>query len=184
MVTTPPFEPTAERPDPVQQPTRGGLMPVVLTEVGVDHLARRARSARRRRWPGRYRRRDLRRPRRILRRARAGRSHRFGGCRKPPASGGRGHRAAVLAASRARWPRAGAPHEQRHLRGSVAGGGGARGPYGRRRTSRTCPERPSSCSRWESTCRRWRPVRRPWVSVGAAPGAGRQGRGLGHAERG
>lgn len=28
------FEPTAERPDPTKQPTRGGLMPVVLSEVG------------------------------------------------------------------------------------------------------------------------------------------------------
>ena len=34
MVAPPLFEPTAERPDPVKQPTRGGLMPVVLTEVG------------------------------------------------------------------------------------------------------------------------------------------------------
>ena len=28
------FEPTAERPDPVKQPTRGALMPTVLSEVG------------------------------------------------------------------------------------------------------------------------------------------------------
>jgi len=34
MVAPPLFEPTADRPDPVKQPTRGGLMPVVLTEVG------------------------------------------------------------------------------------------------------------------------------------------------------
>jgi N-acetylmuramoyl-L-alanine amidase len=34
MVAPPLFEPTEERPDPVKQPTRGGLMPVVLTEVG------------------------------------------------------------------------------------------------------------------------------------------------------
>ena len=34
MVAPPLFEPTTERPDPVKQPTRGGLMPVVLAEVG------------------------------------------------------------------------------------------------------------------------------------------------------
>ena len=34
MVAPPLFEPTAERPDPLRQPTRGGLMPVVLAEVG------------------------------------------------------------------------------------------------------------------------------------------------------
>jgi N-acetylmuramoyl-L-alanine amidase len=34
MVAPTLFEPTAERPDPVKQPTRGGLMPVVLTEAG------------------------------------------------------------------------------------------------------------------------------------------------------
>ena len=34
MVAPTLFEPTAERPDPVKQPTRGGLMPVVLAEVG------------------------------------------------------------------------------------------------------------------------------------------------------
>jgi len=34
MVAPPLFEPTEERPDPVKQPTRGGLMPVVLAEVG------------------------------------------------------------------------------------------------------------------------------------------------------
>lgn len=34
MVAPPLFEPTAERPDPLRQPTRGGLMPVVLSEVG------------------------------------------------------------------------------------------------------------------------------------------------------
>lgn len=34
MVAPPLFETTAERPDPVKQPTRGGLMPVVLAEVG------------------------------------------------------------------------------------------------------------------------------------------------------
>lgn len=34
MVAPPLFEPTEERPDPLRQPTRGGLMPVVLTEVG------------------------------------------------------------------------------------------------------------------------------------------------------
>ena len=34
MVAPPLFEPTEDRPDPVKQPTRGGLMPVVLTEVG------------------------------------------------------------------------------------------------------------------------------------------------------
>ena len=34
MVAPPLFEPTAERPDPLRQPTRGGLMPVVLVEVG------------------------------------------------------------------------------------------------------------------------------------------------------
>lgn len=34
IVAPPLFEPTAERPDPLKQPTRGGLMPVVLAEVG------------------------------------------------------------------------------------------------------------------------------------------------------
>ena len=34
MVAPTLFEPTAERPDPLRQPTRGGLMPVVLSEVG------------------------------------------------------------------------------------------------------------------------------------------------------
>ena len=34
MVAPPLFELTEERPDPLRQPTRGGLMPVVLTEVG------------------------------------------------------------------------------------------------------------------------------------------------------
>src|SRR5688500_2733587 len=34
MVAPPLFETTAERPDPLKQPTRGGLMPVVLAEVG------------------------------------------------------------------------------------------------------------------------------------------------------
>jgi N-acetylmuramoyl-L-alanine amidase len=34
MVAPPLFEPTEERPDPLRQPTRGGLMPVVLAEVG------------------------------------------------------------------------------------------------------------------------------------------------------
>jgi N-acetylmuramoyl-L-alanine amidase len=34
MVAPPLFEPSADRPDPVKQPTRGGLMPVVLAEVG------------------------------------------------------------------------------------------------------------------------------------------------------
>jgi N-acetylmuramoyl-L-alanine amidase len=34
MVAPPLFEPTTERPDPLRQPTRGGLMPVVLVEVG------------------------------------------------------------------------------------------------------------------------------------------------------
>jgi N-acetylmuramoyl-L-alanine amidase len=34
MVAPTLFEPTAERPDPLRQPTRGGLMPVVLGEVG------------------------------------------------------------------------------------------------------------------------------------------------------
>ncbi len=34
LVAPPLFEPTAERDDPLKQPTRGGLMPVVLTEVG------------------------------------------------------------------------------------------------------------------------------------------------------
>ena len=34
MVAPPLFETTPERPDPLKQPTRGGLMPVVLTEVG------------------------------------------------------------------------------------------------------------------------------------------------------
>jgi N-acetylmuramoyl-L-alanine amidase len=34
LVAPPLFEPTPERPDPVRQPTRGGLMPTVLTEVG------------------------------------------------------------------------------------------------------------------------------------------------------
>ena len=34
MVAPTLFEPTDERPDPTKQPTRGGLMPVVLSEVG------------------------------------------------------------------------------------------------------------------------------------------------------
>ena len=34
MVAPPLFEVTPERPDPLRQPTRGGLMPVVLAEVG------------------------------------------------------------------------------------------------------------------------------------------------------
>ena len=34
LVAPPLFEPTQERPDPRKQPTRGGLMPVVLAEVG------------------------------------------------------------------------------------------------------------------------------------------------------
>ena len=34
MVAPPLFETTPERPDPLKQPTRGGLMPVVLSEVG------------------------------------------------------------------------------------------------------------------------------------------------------
>ncbi len=34
LVAPPLFETTPERPDPVKQPTRGGLMPVVLSEVG------------------------------------------------------------------------------------------------------------------------------------------------------
>jgi N-acetylmuramoyl-L-alanine amidase len=34
MVAPPLFEPTEDRPDPLRQPTRGGLMPVVLAEVG------------------------------------------------------------------------------------------------------------------------------------------------------
>ena len=34
MVAPTLFEPTEERPDPLRQPTRGGLMPVVLSEVG------------------------------------------------------------------------------------------------------------------------------------------------------
>ena len=34
LVAPPLFEPTPERPDPVRQPTRGALMPTVLTEVG------------------------------------------------------------------------------------------------------------------------------------------------------
>jgi N-acetylmuramoyl-L-alanine amidase len=34
MVAPTLFEPTEERPDPFKQPTRGGLMPVVLSEVG------------------------------------------------------------------------------------------------------------------------------------------------------
>ena len=34
MVAPPLFETNAERPDPLKQPTRGGLMPVVLAEVG------------------------------------------------------------------------------------------------------------------------------------------------------
>ncbi|MGQ0608974.1 MAG: N-acetylmuramoyl-L-alanine amidase [Chloroflexota bacterium] len=34
MVAPPLFEATPERPDPLKQPTRGGLMPVVLAEVG------------------------------------------------------------------------------------------------------------------------------------------------------
>jgi N-acetylmuramoyl-L-alanine amidase len=34
LVAPPLFEPTAERPDPVKQPTRGALMPTVLSEIG------------------------------------------------------------------------------------------------------------------------------------------------------
>ena len=34
LVAPPLFEPTAERPDPLKQPTRGALMPTVLAEVG------------------------------------------------------------------------------------------------------------------------------------------------------
>jgi hypothetical protein len=34
IVAPPLFETTEDRPDPVKQPTRGGLMPVVLSEVG------------------------------------------------------------------------------------------------------------------------------------------------------
>ncbi|MCV0403366.1 MAG: N-acetylmuramoyl-L-alanine amidase [Chloroflexi bacterium] len=34
LVAPPLFEPTEDRPDPVKQPTRGALMPVVLVEVG------------------------------------------------------------------------------------------------------------------------------------------------------
>lgn len=38
MVAPPLFERTDERPDPTRQPTRGGLMPVVLAEVGSISL--------------------------------------------------------------------------------------------------------------------------------------------------
>ena len=38
MVAPPLFETTEERPDPLKQPTRGGLMPVVLAEVGSINL--------------------------------------------------------------------------------------------------------------------------------------------------
>jgi N-acetylmuramoyl-L-alanine amidase len=38
MVAPPLFETTEVRPDPVKQPTRGGLMPVVLAEVGSINL--------------------------------------------------------------------------------------------------------------------------------------------------
>jgi len=34
LVAPPLFEPTDERPDPVKQPTRGALMPTILSEVG------------------------------------------------------------------------------------------------------------------------------------------------------
>ncbi|HEX7172692.1 MAG TPA: N-acetylmuramoyl-L-alanine amidase [Candidatus Limnocylindria bacterium] len=34
LVAPPLFEPTSERPDPVKQPTRGALMPTILSEVG------------------------------------------------------------------------------------------------------------------------------------------------------
>ena len=34
LVAPPLFEPTPERPDPVKQPTRGALMPTILSEVG------------------------------------------------------------------------------------------------------------------------------------------------------
>ncbi|HET9416882.1 MAG TPA: N-acetylmuramoyl-L-alanine amidase [Candidatus Limnocylindria bacterium] len=34
LVAPPLFEPTPERPDPIKQPTRGALMPTVLSEVG------------------------------------------------------------------------------------------------------------------------------------------------------
>jgi N-acetylmuramoyl-L-alanine amidase len=40
LVAPPLFEVTAERPDPLKQPTRGGLMPVVLAEVGSITLRR------------------------------------------------------------------------------------------------------------------------------------------------
>jgi N-acetylmuramoyl-L-alanine amidase len=38
MVAPPLFETTEERPDPLKQPTRGGVMPVVLAEVGSINL--------------------------------------------------------------------------------------------------------------------------------------------------
>ncbi len=39
VITPPLFTPTAERPDPLTQPTRGVLMPAILTEVGAINLA-------------------------------------------------------------------------------------------------------------------------------------------------
>jgi N-acetylmuramoyl-L-alanine amidase len=39
VITPPLFTPTAERPDPLTQPTRGVLMPAILTEVGSINLA-------------------------------------------------------------------------------------------------------------------------------------------------
>jgi len=39
IITPPLFAPTAERPDPLTQPTRGVLMPAILAEVGSINLA-------------------------------------------------------------------------------------------------------------------------------------------------
>jgi N-acetylmuramoyl-L-alanine amidase len=39
VITPPLFTPTPDRPDPVTQPTRGVLMPAILTEVGSINLA-------------------------------------------------------------------------------------------------------------------------------------------------
>ena len=39
VITPPLFQPTADRPDPLTQPTRGVLMPAILTEVGSINLA-------------------------------------------------------------------------------------------------------------------------------------------------
>jgi N-acetylmuramoyl-L-alanine amidase len=39
VITPPLFAPTAERPDPLTQPTRGVLMPAILAEVGSINLA-------------------------------------------------------------------------------------------------------------------------------------------------